>query len=358
MSNAASIVAPDFRRETSTYLLRDLLKQVSRSFYLTLRILPRSIRPQISLAYLLARATDTVADTEIVSVDERLSVLRNLCERILANAVGPLDLAPFLGPTNSANPSERILLQNLNQLLQLLASFESADQQRIKDVLSVIISGQELDLIRFGAASAKNIIALRTAEELDDYTYRVAGCVGEFWTRTCLAHLHLDLALDRDSHLTPPEQLLRDGIAFGKGLQLVNVLRDVPRDLRQGRCYLPADELAKVGLKPDDLLDASNEERIRPIYNRWLDRARSHLAAGWEYTNTLPRTQFRLRLACAWPILIGMDTLDALATNPILDSPHPVKISRRKVRQIILRSVLLYPCSARWRRQFHPLRKS
>ena len=46
-------------------LLTTLLKQVSRSFYTTLWILPRSVRSQISLAYLLARATDTIADTEL-----------------------------------------------------------------------------------------------------------------------------------------------------------------------------------------------------------------------------------------------------------------------------------------------------
>ncbi len=42
--------------------LNDLLKRTSRSFYLTLRVLPAAVRPQIGLAYLLARTTDTVAD--------------------------------------------------------------------------------------------------------------------------------------------------------------------------------------------------------------------------------------------------------------------------------------------------------
>ena len=35
--------------------LNELLKQTSRSFYLTLRVLPAAVRPQIGLAYLLAR---------------------------------------------------------------------------------------------------------------------------------------------------------------------------------------------------------------------------------------------------------------------------------------------------------------
>ena len=61
----------------------DLLKRNSRSFYLTLRVLPRAIRHQIGLAYLLARTTDTIADTEIVSPGQRLNALDQLRERFL-----------------------------------------------------------------------------------------------------------------------------------------------------------------------------------------------------------------------------------------------------------------------------------
>ena len=49
--------------ESPQKVLNGLLQGVSRSFYLTLRVLPGSIRPQIGLAYLLARTTDTIADT-------------------------------------------------------------------------------------------------------------------------------------------------------------------------------------------------------------------------------------------------------------------------------------------------------
>ena len=55
-----------------------LLKETSRSFYLTLRVLPKAIRPQIGLAYLLARTTDTIADTELVPIEQRLDALKRL----------------------------------------------------------------------------------------------------------------------------------------------------------------------------------------------------------------------------------------------------------------------------------------
>ena len=63
--------------------LNELLRATSRSFYLTLRVLPGAIRPQIGLAYLLARTTDTIADTEILPVESRLDALQKLRERLL-----------------------------------------------------------------------------------------------------------------------------------------------------------------------------------------------------------------------------------------------------------------------------------
>ena len=58
--------------------LDHLLRQVSRSFYLSLRVLPSAVREPIGLAYLLARAADTVADTRLVPRAERLSHLETL----------------------------------------------------------------------------------------------------------------------------------------------------------------------------------------------------------------------------------------------------------------------------------------
>ena len=75
-----------------------LLRATSRSFYLTLRVLPRAIRPQIGLAYLLARATDTIADTKIVPVERRLEALRALRARIL----GEGGATPRATPTSTA----------------------------------------------------------------------------------------------------------------------------------------------------------------------------------------------------------------------------------------------------------------
>lgn len=323
--------------------LNSLLKATSRSFYLSMRVLPGAIRPQISLAYLLARTTDTIADTELVSVQDRLEALDALRARILGDSSQRLDFGQLT--QGNSLPAEKMLLDRVEEALRVLAELHANDRRIVQDVLRVITSGQELDLQRFAHASPQSIAALETEAELDDYTFRVAGCVGEFWTRVCRLHIFPDAPLDY-------ELLVRNGIRFGKGLQLVNILRDIPRDLRKGRCYLPRETLATAGLSPADLLLPANHARFRPLYDKWLDAAEAHLAAGWEYINVLPGGEFRLRLATAWPNLFGVRTLRRLRQDNVLDDARRVKISRSEIYDMMVRSILLYPLRGAWRGQF------
>jgi len=306
-------------------------------------VLPAAVRAPISLAYRLARTADTVADTGLVPVAQRLAALERWRRLVRGESGLALDFGPLA--RHQGTPAERALLEHCEESLAALAALPPPVAELVRAVLETIIGGQELDLRRFGEASAERIVALATEADLEDYTYRVAGCVGEFWTRLCRARLFPWTRLDE-------ARLLADSVRFGKGLQLVNILRDLPADLRQGRCYLPAERLAALGLQPADLLRPANEPRLRPLYHEYLDRALGHLAAGWAYTNALPRGQVRVRLACAWPILIGVGTLQRLRAVNVLDPQQRVKISRRAVRGIVARSVLRYPWRAAWERQF------
>jgi farnesyl-diphosphate farnesyltransferase len=183
--------------------------------------------------------------------------------------------------------------------------------------------------------------------DLDDYTYRVAGCVGEFWTRICRAHVFPNARLE-------DKVLLEQSVRFGKGLQLVNILRDIAADLRLGRCYLPLEKLTEVGLTPDALLDPRNESKLRPVYNQYLELACEHLMAGWAYTTALPWKNARVRLACAWPILIGLETVKLLRKSNVLEPAQRAKINRKAVKKWIWRSVFYYPVPSLWRALAQP----
>jgi len=337
-------------------VLNDLLRQTSRSFYLTLRVLPARVRPQIGLAYLLARTADTIADTEIVPLAHRLDALQKLRERMLGQNSAPLNFGELARQQGLA--AEKSLLEKVEDSLALLPTLSPADLKLIREVLTTITSGQALDLRRFAPlASARQrdedksrlglqpIVALETAAELDDYTYRVAGCVGEFWTKICRAHLFLHARLNE-------KQFIADGIRFGKGLQLVNLLRDLPADLKKGRCYLPREKLEPAHLLPETLLSPANERKFLPLFHEHLDQAEAHLRAGWNYTNTLPFGQFRVRLGCAWPILIGLRTIEKLRAAGVIELQQRVKVSRGEVRGILLRTLLACPVPFRWRKLY------
>src|SRR5260370_25041858 len=127
--------------------LGDLLQATSRSFYLTLRVLPARVRPQIGLAYLLARTTDTIADTEILPLDQRLAALQALRERILSQTSVPLNFGEFAKQQGSA--AEQLLLEKVEDSLAALQSFPSADQELLPNVRMIITCRTEMALSRF-----------------------------------------------------------------------------------------------------------------------------------------------------------------------------------------------------------------
>jgi len=315
-----------------------LLKETSRSFYLTLKALPPRIRPQIGLGYLLARIADTIADAKGGPTDQRLRLLEQFNDRIHGRTGTVPNLVTLARLQRES--AEAQLLENAAAPVSYLEQFAEHDQRRIRKVLDTITSGQMLDLKRFAYATGDTIIPLAREEELDDYTYRVAGCVGEFWTHLSLAHLF-------EADDATEAQLLETGVRFGKGLQLVNILRDLPADLRTGRCYLPAAVLAEHDLTPRDLLDPETIDRFRPVYDSYLDKAAAHLDDAVEYIGLLPYQQFRLRTACMLPVLIGQRTLALLRVQNVLDAENRIKVSRPEIRQLTRQTALAVPSRRR-----------
>ena len=168
-------------------LRRTILRSVSRSFYLSIRLLPGKLRDPIALAYLLARATDTIADTAEISAVVRMEELAKLAGLIQGKAEADArnSFAPFAALQK--DEAERRLIEALPGCLAWLESMPAADRDDIREVLARINEGQTLDVQRF--ANPEQVTALATAAELDRYTYLVAGCVGEFWTSVCFRHL-------------------------------------------------------------------------------------------------------------------------------------------------------------------------
>jgi farnesyl-diphosphate farnesyltransferase len=311
-----------------------LLKRVSRSFYLSLAVLPSAVRPTIGLAYLLARAADTIADTRLIERHARITHL-DAFRAEMTGASEPRRLHAIAAAVGSGSlPAERTLLERLPDCFRALRALPPDDRDRVRKVIETIVEGMTEDLRLFPGEDEGKLAAIETREDLDRYTYLVAGCVGEFWTDVHVAHRPRLRGWD----LPAMRQL---GIRFGKALQLTNVLRDVPRDLRHGRCYLPRQDLARLGLSPHDLLDPAAAPAARPLLAELLDLALGHYEAGWQYTFAIPKAETRMRLACAWPLLIGLRTLELLARSPNwLDPTANLKVPRVRVYGLMARSLV------------------
>ena len=299
-----------------------LLKATSRSFHLTLSTLPSSVRDQVGLLYLLARLADTIADSKTEDADSLIQALDGYLAHLVDGHI--VDLSGIA--EIQEDPEERRLLENLDTITPVYRTMPSKDIVLMQRCLDVIISGQRLDLVRFGALGSE-LTALKNDEELDDYAYRVAGSVGEFWTAITLQN-------EIGNEIDNTELFDTLGIRFGKALQMTNILRDIPADLSLGRCYMPVERLSEVGLVPKDLSNPDSISAFRPLYDSYLDITCDHFDAAIEYIRMIPRKFKNLRLACLLPITIGLDTISLLRSGNVLDSSERIKIDRKKIKKI------------------------
>ena len=298
-----------------------LLRDVSRSFYLSIRALPRPLREPVALAYLLARTTDTIADTTRVPVDSRIEMLDAMAGAIHGKQATRIadELRRSFMP-HQENEAEKKLIDSAGVFVREVAGLPAPDRAEVRALLGIITRGQRLDLAR----GSGGMTALASGNELRDYTYLVAGCVGEFWTKLCFRKVASFTARDE----TEMMELARK---YGSGLQLVNILRDAGDDLRAGRCYFPEEELQKSGISAAKLMDAPEE--FLPVYRHWIEEARAGLDAGLEYCIAINPP--RVRIATVLPALIGVRTLELLEESGLAALRERVKVSRAEVRKIM-----------------------
>jgi phytoene/squalene synthetase len=98
----------------------------------------------------------------------------------------------------------------------------------------------------------------------------------------------------------------------------VNILRDMPADLRAGRCYLPADELQAAGADPATILD--DPSTAQPVFDAWMEKARGFLDDGRKYIRAI--RPWRVRFACYVPWRLAEKTLALMARCSAASSPR------------------------------------
>lgn len=306
----------DFERE----LGGDLLAAVARSFYLSLKFLPAELRGPGSLGYLLARATDTVADTETAPAEERLRLLAEMALAVEGGDTQAIsaDLAQLVKGQDDT-VGEAMLLAKFGRCLQWLAAVPEWQREAIRRVLIPITKGQREDLERFMGEGTQ---VLEADEQLEQYAYDVAGCVGVFWTDLGFG------AFDTAFASRPRAEMEELGTNYGKGLQLLNILRDFAEDFDNGRCYFP-------GANVSDGAEAIWQEQSP----RWLARCRELISAAPDYIDAVASK--RARLATALPAIIGGKTLALLEAADWNEVATGVKVPRSEVKGILAKAGLV-----------------
>ena len=317
---------PSHRRE-GRILLQNILRNVSRSFYLSLSVLPGSVRKQVSLAYLFCRVADTIADTQLFPRCKRLQTLRAFRRQFLLDRPSFDDLAQFQATMlpQRARKEDHQLFHHLSDCFHVFEEFSEVDRRLIRDLVLTLTHGMEMDLTYFPGETASTVQALPDLATLDLYTYYVAGVVGEFWTKINKTHIQI----------WQPQKLqalCALGVRFGKGLQMTNILKDLGKDLSVGRCYLPREQLEQVEVRVEELTKPVVIQRLRPLIIQLTWQTLDHLDQACQYVLQLPHHALRLRLSCMWPLLFAVQTLEEVCQSEELLFPEAhVKISRGAV---------------------------
>lgn len=285
---------------------REALPRVSRTFALNIRLLAGTMGEAVRAGYLLCRAADALED----SWPGDPAGIRDRFGRFVAALQGDRRALSGLVSEARAVASDRAdlaLLAELPRLLRVHAALPAGHREALTEGVGTLASG----MARYGARAAgrgPDSAYLDSEQELDDYCWVVAGCVGVMLTRLLAAEYgEEDPALEaRRLELAP---------VVGQALQLTNILLDWPSDVRRGRCYLPASWLAEAGIAPRDLVGRAGPGTVA-VARRLERKARAALAQVPEYVELIPLRRVRYRLFCLWPALWALASLNHARRDP------------------------------------------
>jgi farnesyl-diphosphate farnesyltransferase len=283
----------------------DLLAKTSRTFALSIPLLPEPTRAEVGIAYLLFRIADTFEDAVSWPRDRRLRALADLGELLREGLHGGAGAAPEGAAGWSAPPAPiphagyQELLIAAPRVLAAYGTLAVAARAAICHHLGRTLDGMARFVSRADGAGR---LALASLAELRDYCYVVAGIVGEMLTDLFL--------LDAGSLAAVADRLRARAPSFGEGLQLVNILKDAGGDEREGRSFLPP------GVPRSTVFEL----------------ARADLLEAGEYVRTLQEASAPRGLVAftALPVLLARASLQCVeARGP------GAKLSRQEVRSTV-----------------------
>jgi farnesyl-diphosphate farnesyltransferase len=311
-----------------------VLPRVSRTFAANIGVLRGPMRDAITVAYLLCRAADALEDSWPGPPDE----IAGRFARFLDALAGDLAASERLAGDAAACAGGREDLELVAHLPAVLRAFEALDdhdRHPIAEAVKEMGRGMRRYAVRGAArapAQGEPPPYLDTEVELHDYCFVVAGCVGVMLTRLFNRRALAEEAVVAERLALAP--------IVGEALQLTNILLDWPRDVRRGRCYVPAEWLAQYRLTPRGLTDPARAGS-RAAAKRLDALARAALAHVPEYLDAIPARHWRYRMFVLWPALWAQASLRHAFRDPEfpLGETRP-RLPRGEVLAIARRAML------------------
>jgi farnesyl-diphosphate farnesyltransferase len=210
-------------------LLDDLLVKTSRTFALSIPVLPEPTRREVTVAYLLFRIADTLEDSTLWPRERKLRELERF--GVLLDAPSHAAATELAAAWVAEPPVEHAgyveLLSKTPAVLQAHLALSEAAREHVAGHTRRTVDGMS----SFVAREEDGALRLRDLPDLQEYCYAVAGIVGEMLTELfVLGSRRLEAIAER---------LRGDAATFGEALQLVNILKDSATDAGEGRFYLP-----------------------------------------------------------------------------------------------------------------------
>jgi farnesyl-diphosphate farnesyltransferase len=299
-----------------------ILPGVSRTFALTIPVLPPRLAEVMTNAYLLCRIADTIED-DVGLVNDQKSAFHS---RFVAVVEGTepaeqfaVDLAPLL--SSRSLPAEHDLVKNAAAVIRVTHSFSAAERASLTRCVGIMCSGMP------EFQRNKSLRGLADLDELASYCYYVAGVVGEMCTELFCLHCP-DLVKHRDA-------MLRLAVSFGQGLQMTNILKDIWDDRQAGACWLPRSVFAGGTYDLERLEQWHTTGVFRDGLAELIGVGHAHLRNALEYTCMIPKREAGIRKFCLWAIGLAVLTLRKIHNKPTFRSGNDVKVSRRTVKATI-----------------------
>ena len=314
----------------------EMLRNVSRTFALSIEQLPGILRDIVTTAYLMLRVSDCIEDHAALQPHEKIDLLM-LWVKVLRREHDPQKLTRALAGLDSTDP-EVYVAQHADSILHGLHELPPEPQQILTDYVIDSSIGM--------AKWQEHGPYVATEEEMDDYMLQVAGRVGYLLT-------------DVFSWFSPAIKMRRDELMplaydFGLALQTVNIIRGLRRDYERGWVFVPITFYEKAGLSREALFDLSYSSNALQVLEMLVQKAERHLTRGLAYITRLPRSQRHIRLFCVWPLLFAVKTL-AISRNNAHVLTDEAKITRNDIKRIIIISKLFSWSNCFLKKQFFSL---